>query len=103
MTGPTAPRIMIDGKLCAPGVPARPLLDDGLVRGDGVFEGLRAYGRRPRTPEAHLDRLAGSADGLALPMDRALIARELDALCAAASRPDCAVRIMLTRGGQRIL
>jgi branched-chain amino acid aminotransferase len=103
MTGPTAPRIMIDGELCAPGVPARPLLDDGLVRGDGVFEGLRAYARRPRTPDAHLDRLAKSAAGIDLPMDRALVARELDALCAAASAPDCAVRIMLTRGGQRII
>jgi branched-subunit amino acid aminotransferase/4-amino-4-deoxychorismate lyase len=103
MTGPTAPRIMIDGELCAPGAAARPLLDDGLVRGDGVFEGLRAYGRLPRTPEAHLDRLAASAAGIDLPMDRALIARELDALCAVATEPDCAVRIMLTRGGQRII
>ncbi len=103
MSGPTAPRIMIDGELCVPGTSARPRLDDGLVRGDGVFEGLRAYGRRPRTPKAHLDRLAASAAAIDLPIDRDLIARELDDLCAAASDPDCAVRIMLTRGGQRII
>jgi len=103
MSGQTAPRIMIDGALCAPDTPARPLLDDGLVRGDGVFEGLRAYARRPRTPDAHLDRLATSAAGIDLPIDRDRIARELDALCAAAGAPDCAVRIMLTRGGQRII
>jgi branched-chain amino acid aminotransferase len=103
MSGPTAPRIMIDGELCVPGTSGRPRLDDGLVRGDGVFEGLRAYGRRPRTPKAHLDRLAASAAAIDLPIDRDLIAGELDDLCAAASDPDCAVRIMLTRGGQRII
>jgi branched-chain amino acid aminotransferase len=103
MSGNTATRIMIDGELSPPGSPARPLLDDGLVRGDGVFEGLRAYARRPRTPREHLDRLAKSAGEIDLPLDRGLIARELDALCAASSTPDCAVRIMLTRGGQRIL
>ena len=103
MTSSGIPRIMIDGVLCDPAVPPRPVLDDGLVRGDGVFEGLRAYGRRPRTPAEHLDRLATSAAGIDLPMDRDLIARELDELCAAASAPDCAVRIMLTRGGQRIV
>jgi branched-chain amino acid aminotransferase len=103
MTSPTAPRIMIDGTMCPPGAPARPVLDDGLVRGDGVFEGLRAYGRLPRSPDAHLERLARSADEIDLPMDRGLIARELADFCAQTSAPDCAVRVMLTRGGQRII
>jgi branched-chain amino acid aminotransferase len=103
MTSSGVPRIMIDGALCDPGSPARPVLDDGLVRGDGVFEGLRAYARQPRTPAEHLDRLSKSAAEIDLPMDRGLIARELDAFCAATSAPDCAVRIMLTRGGQRII
>jgi branched-subunit amino acid aminotransferase/4-amino-4-deoxychorismate lyase len=103
MSGSAAPRIMIDGELCPIDGPARPVLDDGLVRGDGVFEGLRSYQRRPRTPAEHLDRLARSAAGIDLPLDRGQIARELDTLCAAAHAPDCAVRIMLTRGGQRII
>jgi branched-subunit amino acid aminotransferase/4-amino-4-deoxychorismate lyase len=103
MSSSGVPRIMIDGDLCDPGSPARPALDDGLVRGDGVFEGLRAYARRPRTPAEHLDRLSKSAAEIDLPMDRELIARELDAFCAATTAPDCAVRIMLTRGGQRII
>jgi branched-subunit amino acid aminotransferase/4-amino-4-deoxychorismate lyase len=102
MSGPMDPRIMIDGVLCDPNAPARPVLDDGLVRGDGVFEGLRAYHRLPRTPEAHLDRLARSAHEIDLAMDRDLLARELAAFCAHTTAPDCAVRIMLTRGGQRI-
>ncbi len=103
MTSSGVPRIMIDGALCDPGSPARPVLDDGLVRGDGVFEGLRAYTRRPRTPSEHLDRLSKSAAEIDLPIDRELIARELDEFCAATAVPDCAVRIMLTRGGQRII
>jgi branched-subunit amino acid aminotransferase/4-amino-4-deoxychorismate lyase len=102
MTGPTAPRIMIDGVLCDPDTPARARLDDGLVRGDGVFEGLRAYNRLPRTPDAHLTRLARSAQAIDLAMDRALVTRELADFCARTTAPDCAVRIMLTRGGQRI-
>jgi len=103
MSGSAVPKIMIDGELWESDGPARPVLDDGLVRGDGVFEGLRSYDRRPRTPAAHLDRLATSAAGIDLSMDRGLIARELDRLCAAAHAPDCAVRVMLTRGGQRII
>lgn len=103
MTGPLPLQIMIDGVLVEPGAPARPVLDDGLVRGDGVFEGLRAYDRMPRTPDAHLERLERSARAIDLPLDRGLLARELAELCAHASVPDCAVRIMLTRGGQRII
>ena len=47
------PALMIDGVLVAASEASVPL-DDGLVRGDGVFEGMRLYGRRPRTPEAHM-------------------------------------------------
>jgi len=93
---------MIDGVLCDPDAPARPVLDDGLVRGDGVFEGLRAYGRLPRTPDAHLTRLARSAHTVDLAIDRDLLARELATFCTHTAAPNCAVRIMLTRGGQRI-
>jgi branched-chain amino acid aminotransferase len=99
----SAPRIMVDGVLVPEGAPVLVPLDDGLVRGDGVFEGLRAYDRRPRTPDAHLERLARSAAEVDLPVDVPLLARELTAFCRATSRPDCAVRLMLTRGGTRIL
>ena len=55
------PSLMIDGRLVPAGDVPRVALDDGLVRGDGVFEGIRLYDRRPRTPGWHLDRLAASA------------------------------------------
>jgi branched-chain amino acid aminotransferase len=96
------PALMIDGRLVPAGDVARVVLDDGLVRGDGVFEGIRIYGRRPRTPRWHLDRLARSADTVGLAIDRALLEEELAAFCEATTAPDCAVRLIVTRGGQRV-
>lgn len=101
-TGP--PRaVMIDGVFVAPGEEARVVLDDGLVRGDGVFEGLRAHGGRLRTPGLHLDRMARSCGEIDLAFDRAAVAAALDAFVAGVSRPDCGVRVMLTRGGQCVV
>lgn len=95
--------IMVDGTLVPDGTPAAIVLDDGLVRGDGVFEGLRAYGGRLRTPDAHLQRLARSAREIDLACDLAVLAGELIAFCDALTQPDCGVRVMLTRGGRRII
>ena len=94
---------MIDGAVVPDGVTAMIPLDDGVVRGDGVFEGLRLYGHRPRTLEAHLDRMEKSADQVRLPFDRALIRREIEAIAAITTRGDCGLRVILTRGGHRIL
>jgi 4-amino-4-deoxychorismate lyase len=41
--------------------------DEALLRGRAVFETLRVYGGEPFRLSAHLDRLAGSAERLALP------------------------------------
>lgn len=79
------------------------VLDDGLVRGDGVFEGLRSYAGRIRTPEMHLDRMERSCREIRLPFDRDLIRTELGELEARLGPEDIGVRIILTRGGQRIL
>lgn len=94
--------IMVNGVLVGPGEPVRVALDDGLVRGDGIFEGLRMYGRRPRTPDAHLERLARSGDGSGIPVDVEQLRAEMAAFCEATVSPDCAVRLIITRGGQRI-
>ncbi|MEQ8834296.1 MAG: aminotransferase class IV [Miltoncostaeaceae bacterium] len=97
------PVVMIDGRLIPAGtVPVVPL-DDGLVRGDGVFEGLRAYGRRLRDPEEHLDRMARSAARIDLPFPRDEVADDLARFAAATSSPDCGVRAILTRSGHRIV
>jgi branched-subunit amino acid aminotransferase/4-amino-4-deoxychorismate lyase len=95
--------LMIDGRFVSPdGGEAILALDDGLVRGDGVFEGMRTYDRRPRTPREHLDRLSRSAANVGIALDRGLLEAELAEFCRGTVAPDCGVRLILTRGGQRI-
>jgi branched-subunit amino acid aminotransferase/4-amino-4-deoxychorismate lyase len=93
---------MIDGEVVPADEAASVILDDGLVRGDGIFEGMRFYGRRPRTPDAHLERLAKSGGGAGIPVDRDQLLREMAAFCEATVNPDCAARLMITRSGIRI-
>ncbi len=78
--------------------------DDGLLRGDGVFEVIRLYTGRPFALEDHLRRLAGSAANLRLEIDLGAVRAEIGALLAAAdpSELDGALRLVLTRGGRRI-
>jgi branched-subunit amino acid aminotransferase/4-amino-4-deoxychorismate lyase len=92
---------MINGQV-VDSLGAQIALDDGFVRGDGVFEGMRAYDRRPRTPAEHLDRLERSAAGVSIRLDRARLEAELAQFCAATANPDCAIRLMVSRSGQTV-
>ena len=56
----------INGSICEPEAAVIPVTDHGLLYGDGVFEGLRFYGKRVLKLTAHLDRLAESARAIAL-------------------------------------
>jgi len=80
-----------------------PVTDEGLVRGDGVFEVVRLYGPQPFALEDHLARLERSAGISRLPVDLAALRAEIDALLEAADAKDCALRLMCTRGGRRIV
>jgi branched-chain amino acid aminotransferase len=80
-----------------------PVTDPGLTRGDGAFEVMRLYGGRPFAAEEHLARLARSCAGLRLPLDLDAVRAELDSLLAAAGPIEGLVRIVLTRGGRRIM
>lgn len=79
------------------------LPDDGLLRGDGVFEVIRAYGGRLFAFTEHLDRIERSAAAIGLELDRPAIETEADALLHRAGDIDCLLRIVCTRGGRRIL
>jgi branched-chain amino acid aminotransferase len=76
------------------------VLDHGLLYGDGVFEGIRFYGREPFLLDEHLARLEASARALALelPLDRAGFAE----LCWEGARrsatDDGYLRLVVTRG-----
>ena len=76
------------------------VLDHGLLYGDGVFEGIRYYGREPFLLDPHLRRLEASARAsrLDLPLDRAAMGD----LCREGARrsatDDGYLRLVVTRG-----
>ena len=97
----------LDGTVLPAGEALIPATDPGFLRGDGVFEVVRVYGGRPFAFADHLDRLERSAANLRLGRDvpRAEIegeaARVLDERGGSAF--DGLLRIVLTRGGRRLL
>lgn len=93
----------IDGVLCDAREATVPMYDDGLLRGDGAFEYLRCYAGRPFTLVEHLDRLARTCATLRLPYQRELLEAEIAALLAWAGPVFTDLRIVLTRGGRRIV
>jgi branched-chain amino acid aminotransferase len=93
----------VDGAV-GPAEEARiPVTDEGLTRGDGAFEVMRLYGGRPYALEDHLARLARSCAGLRLDADLAAVREEAEALLEAAGPVEGMIRIVLTRGGRRIM
>jgi branched-subunit amino acid aminotransferase/4-amino-4-deoxychorismate lyase len=93
----------IDGNVVSQAQAVIPVTDPGLLRGDGVFEAVRLYGGKPYALEAHLERLQRSAAGLRLPLDLDAVRRDVAALLAAREQGDALVRMLVTRGGHRIV
>lgn len=93
----------VDGAI-GPAEEARiPITDEGLTRGDGGFEVMRLYGGRPFALADHLARLDQTCTGLRLPYDDDALRAEIGGLLEAAGPVDALLRIVLTRGGRRIL
>jgi branched-chain amino acid aminotransferase len=82
-----------------------PATDEGLLRGDGVFEVIRVYDGRPFALEQHLARLERSAFNLRLPLDVEAVRADAHRLLAQAGPgPDHELlRVVVTRGGRRLL
>lgn len=76
--------------------------DDGLLRGDGVFEVIRLYAGRPFALAGHLERLGRSAAAIQLGFDREALEREIETLLNAFGSDAGQLRLVLTRGGRRI-
>jgi branched-chain amino acid aminotransferase len=93
----------VDGELVALAEARIPVTDDGLLRGDGVFEVMRLYDGVAFARDRHLERMARSAQNLLLELDVAAIARDIDALLASAEPGDALLRVVATRGGRRIV
>ncbi len=93
----------VDGRIVAPEEATISILDDGLLRGDGAFEVIKLYGRHPFRLDEHIARLHRSADAIHLDFDETALRAEIAALLAEGGDPDCCLRIVITRGGRRLL
>ena len=99
---PVSELASVDGAIAPTAETTVPLRDDGLYRGDGVFEVIRLYRGRPFALRDHLDRLERSAAAIELPAQRAELEPEIEALLAAHGDADAQLRLIVTRGGRRI-
>jgi branched-chain amino acid aminotransferase len=95
----------VDGAITLASAATIPATDDGLLRGDGVFEVIRVYDGRPFALEHHFRRLERSASNLRLPLDLEAVRADAHRLLAhAGGGPDHELlRIVITRGGRRLL
>ncbi len=90
----------LDGRIVPLDQARIPVLDHGLLYGDGVFEGVRFYGGKPFMLDEHLRRLRASARAIALelPWTDAAIARIVAETVAAFGETEGYLRLLLTRG-----
>lgn len=95
----------LDGQIMPAPEASIPVTDEGLLRGDGVFEAVRVYSGSPFRLEDHLARLERSATNLRLPLDLEAVRTDVWKLLAQAGDdpPPEALRILVTRGGRRIV
>ena len=93
-------KIFIDGKFCSERDAKVSVFDHGLLYGDGVFEGIRAYNGRVFKLKEHVDRLFYSAHSILLeiPMSHAELCRATIETIRANRLKDSYIRLVVTRG-----
>lgn len=86
-----------DGRVLPASEATVPLLDEGFLRGDAVFDAVLVRHGRTHALQSHLARLRRSAEavGIRLPVMR----RVVDDLLAAWGERDGALRLIVTRSG----
>ncbi|HMP89082.1 MAG TPA: branched-chain-amino-acid transaminase [Kiritimatiellia bacterium] len=93
-------KIYLNGKLVPESEAVVSVFDHGLLYGDGVFEGIRAYHGKVFRLDEHVERLYRSASAIALniPISRADMAKAVVETCKANNISDGYVRLIVTRG-----
>jgi len=93
-------KVFIDGKYFDEWNAKVSVFDHGLLYGDGVFEGIRAYNGRVFKLKEHIDRLFYSAKAilLNLPMSHAEFMRATVETCRRNKLRDGYIRLVVTRG-----
>jgi branched-chain amino acid aminotransferase len=98
--GSGTPTIWLDGKWCDKSTAMVSVYDHGLLYGDGVFEGIRAYGGKIFRLGQHLERLYDSAKAiwLTIPMPRDELAAVTEEAVRRSGIPEAYIRHVVTRG-----
>ena len=93
-------KIYLDGKFCDEHNAKISVFDHGLLYGDGIFEGIRAYNGRVFKLTEHIERLYRSAKSILLdiPMEPDALARAVVETCRRNKLRDGYVRLLVTRG-----
>jgi branched-chain amino acid aminotransferase len=93
-------KIYVDGKYCDEKNAKVSVFDHGLLYGDGIFEGIRAYNGRVFKLKEHIDRLFYSAKAILLdiPISHAAMMDAVVATCRRNKVHDGYIRLLVTRG-----
>jgi branched-chain amino acid aminotransferase len=93
-------QVYLNGKLFPKEQATISVYDHGLLYGDGVFEGLRAYGGKVFRLQEHIDRLWDSAKAiwLEIPLTRLQMSTAINETVAANGLKDAYIRAIVTRG-----
>jgi len=93
-------KIYLNGQLVDKEKAVISVFDHGLLYGDGVFEGIRAYNGRVFKLKEHLDRLYNSARAIMLdiPMTKKAMEEAVLATLMANRLRDAYIRLIITRG-----
>ena len=93
-------KIYMNGKMVPEKEAKVSVFDHGLLYGDGVFEGIRAYNNRVFMLDDHVDRLYRSAQAIAMkiPMSKSQMSKAVVATCKANGLKDGYIRLVVTRG-----
>ena len=93
-------KIYINGKFYSEQNARISVFDHGLLYGDGIFEGIRAYNGRVFKLKEHIDRLYASAKAILLeiPMSREEMMHAVVDTCRRNKIQDGYIRLVVTRG-----
>src|SRR6266550_115805 len=93
-------KIYLDGKFVEQRDAKISVFDHGLLYGDGIFEGIRAYNGRDIKFKEHIDRLFYSAKSILLniPMSHSELMRATVETCRRNKIRDGYIRLVVTRG-----
>lgn len=93
-------KIYVDGKYFNEKTAKVSVFDHGLLYGDGIFEGIRAYNGHIFKLDEHIDRLFDSAKAILLkiPLSRDQLKKAISKTCWLNKIHDGYIRLVVTRG-----